>query len=256
MEIEVKGASALSVERVGQIVNLWRETFGDDEDFVRYFLRYHDADDGAVYMALEGDELCAMFFTFDVTVGELYGSYVYAAATAPSYRGRGLFSALLERLEDFGGDFVTLIPASDELYDFYARRGFGVTLHSRFPFECKMSELLRYGRIDASPDMETLYAEHCEHTARRHDFTRGRALFTLSVEGLTVVRFDDGGYAAVKIENESSDDIKVYEMYSQSDEICGIINRYGGCKKRLGMMKMLGGKAAPHDPPEMTLFLQ
>lgn len=58
----------------------------------------------------------------------LNGRYIYAVATDPRYRGRGISTKLLEYTHDYlrknGVRLSVLSPAKGELFNFYQKRGF------------------------------------------------------------------------------------------------------------------------------------
>lgn len=112
-----------------QLKKLWLLCFEDCEEDVDYFFRYRFDSTECIVDWQEG-RVAAMLFlltaqqkgTFDRPAG-----YVYAFATHPDFRGRGIATKLLEsarrRMAARGG-FTFLCPASDSLYYFYAQRGF------------------------------------------------------------------------------------------------------------------------------------
>ena len=107
--------------------HLWMEVFGDEEALVDHFLvRFYDPK--YTLTRHDGERLQAMLhlIPFDTEWGRT--AYLYAIATDPCDRGRGLASGLvseaIELARSEGFDAVALIPSSEELRDFYRRFGF------------------------------------------------------------------------------------------------------------------------------------
>lgn len=110
---------------------LWATVFGDPPDVIDgFFARRLKDEDMLVF--LENGILCGMLSLLPLTLvtkGRTFPAcYVYAVATAPAFRGRGIATALLERAHNVmraRGDVVsTLVPASEGLFRYYAKRGY------------------------------------------------------------------------------------------------------------------------------------
>ena len=116
------------------ISRLWREVFGDPEEYVAlFFNRCWRPEDTLLWR--EGNQIAAMLFLLPCCLSfpgerEAPGYYVYAVATGKPYRGRGLSSLLLEEAarlsRERGRRFLTLVPAEKSLFDFYGRRGYEI----------------------------------------------------------------------------------------------------------------------------------
>lgn len=106
---------------------LWQTAFGDSEDYMDfYFSRRFLPERTAVWR--EDGLPVAMATVMDVTIGDERGGYLYAVATLPPFRGRGLMRRLIGFIEQDvrqrGGTFCCLVPAEASLYDLYARLGY------------------------------------------------------------------------------------------------------------------------------------
>lgn len=123
---------------------LWRNVFGDEEEIINKFLSVHfEADNTVVYE--DSGDIKAMFFLLSgesVIEGKRYPSrYLYAACTAPEYRGRGIMSDMIDFARnasaESGYDYICLLPAEESLYGYYERFGFkalyGVRRTNYFP---------------------------------------------------------------------------------------------------------------------------
>lgn len=111
--------------------DLYRQTFGEDKAFDT--LLFDNFFENCRYI-VENEQVVSMLFELPVTLikeGErLPLCYVYAAATHPDYRGRGLASRLVEEA-CARHPRVILRPAEEGLQAFYGRLGFkGCTAHS------------------------------------------------------------------------------------------------------------------------------
>jgi len=115
---------------VGQIKNLMKSVFEDEDDFLdRFFnLFYHDN----VLLSESNGSIVSMAFLLPNTIrinGKLLPiTYLYACATHPEHRGRGLMSQIIAKAyEDVcqrGEVGLLLLPANESLYQYYSDMGF------------------------------------------------------------------------------------------------------------------------------------
>lgn len=118
------------------MVHIWRNCFGDDEDTVRLFL--NSGFDS--YVAVSNESTVAMLHFMKVEISLKNdiknGVYLYAAATLPEYRNRGIMSKLIEFAEQdaLSNDikFVCLTPSNEELFTFYKGLGYKDFFKTRF----------------------------------------------------------------------------------------------------------------------------
>ena len=112
---------------VDALRKLWKEAFGDDDAFLDAFFRHGFSPDRCRCM-LENDTVTAVIYWFEVTCRGQRFAYLYAVATASAYRGRGLFSALLEDvkqvLTEDGYNGILLVPETAQLSRIYEKFGF------------------------------------------------------------------------------------------------------------------------------------
>ena len=106
--------------------DLWTRCFGDGPEVSGAFWgRFAPETHTRI---VDRDGIAAMASWMPVTLEGEAGAYVYAVATAPEQRGRGLCRALMGEMEDAltaqGLAFAALCPAEASLYDFYAKMGY------------------------------------------------------------------------------------------------------------------------------------
>ena len=104
---------------------LYKEAFGDDGEFtVKLFDDFFNC---CHYIKVD-QEVAAMLFLLpcELVMGDdrRSASYLFAAATALSYRGKGYMTRLIEKCLAENEDFIFLKPADNGLIDFYSSRGF------------------------------------------------------------------------------------------------------------------------------------
>ena len=106
---------------------MWHEIFGDDVAEIDSFLVRHS--DAIPLIHKEDDRVVSMLFVVPLRMWEQRVAYIYAVATKPEYRGRGIASKLLtealqyvESSKQF--DLAALIPSSVESKRLYERLGF------------------------------------------------------------------------------------------------------------------------------------
>ena len=125
---------------------LWQSVFGDPPAFTGRFYKAFGADSAIV--AQQKGEIIAMIHPLPVALAQngqySFGVYIYALATAPAYRGRGIAARLLAEAENAAfptpptlGDkselienvtdtpaFSLLIPGEASLFDYYRAHGY------------------------------------------------------------------------------------------------------------------------------------
>lgn len=111
---------------------LWELAFGDSGPYVDNFFDNYYRPERMIVLE-EAGVVRAMTAWFDTTFalpgqGEYRAAYLYAVATHPDCRGRGLAGALLawadEHFRSLGIPAVTTVPAEPSLHNFFAANGF------------------------------------------------------------------------------------------------------------------------------------
>lgn len=113
------------------LIKLWTEVFGDSFDAVDLFFKYHYKPDNTVVF-VDGNRIVSMLYllegNFVISQIKYPSYYLYAAATAEDYRGKGIMGRMLgfaeEKAKKSGKDFICLLPAEDSLYGFYSKYGY------------------------------------------------------------------------------------------------------------------------------------
>lgn len=114
-----------------RLTELWALIFGDPPEAIEgYFARRHR--DGDMLVFVEGGVLCGMLSMLPLTLvsgnATYPARYVYAVATDPAFRGRGIATELLLRAHDVmtgrGDRASVLVPASESLFGYYEKRGY------------------------------------------------------------------------------------------------------------------------------------
>lgn len=120
---------------------LWREAFGDSEEFLDMFGRIAFAVDCCRCITV-GDTVVAALYWFDCSYRGDRIAYLYAIATAKAYRGHGYCTALMEdthrHLRELGYEGAILVPGSEALFAFYKRHAYHVCSYIG-EFDCHAS---------------------------------------------------------------------------------------------------------------------
>ena len=118
---------ALKPYELSNILPLWQSVFRDDEKYIRQCLTVF-AGPGHVFAAQEEGRFVAQLLAVPCLAGGVRGAYLFALATAPEFRGKGVMSALMKASEAAmqleGAAFFVLIPAEESLYNYYTERGY------------------------------------------------------------------------------------------------------------------------------------
>ena len=144
--LEKTSALHLTAEQ-REMRKMWHEIFGDEIHEIDSFLINHS--DSIPLIHKENDEVVSMLYIVPLEVVCKKIAYIYAVATKPEYRGRGIASNLLTkalRVIRASGRFDTaaLIPSSTESKRLYARLGFEDT---QMPMEFPANDYLGTGSV-------------------------------------------------------------------------------------------------------------
>ena len=138
-------------EQYQQLVQLWKEAFGDTEEFIDGF--FCTAFSPARCRCLIIDEkIAAALYWMDMRRGKQRFAYLYAVAVAEDRRSQGLGKMLLEDAREHlalrGYDGVLLVPGSEGLRGYYEKLGYHTCTHvHEFPAQAgEKTEMLQ--RID------------------------------------------------------------------------------------------------------------
>ncbi len=120
------------------IINVWHNSFGDNENDIRFFLDYHYKPDNTVVCELNGIIVSVLFLLEgDMHIkGSDYPSYyLYAACTLREYRGREIMASLLSYTKKISAErnkfYIVLKPAEESLYGFYSKFGYKAVFTKR-----------------------------------------------------------------------------------------------------------------------------
>ena len=111
---------------------LWKLAFGDSDAYIDNFYNTYYRPERVVVLAEDG-VLRSMTAWFDTAFvipgqGECRAAYLYAVATHPDCRGRGLAARLLAGADEYFRSLdipaVTTVPAEPSLHSFFGANGF------------------------------------------------------------------------------------------------------------------------------------
>ena len=108
---------------------LWKQGFGDSDEYIDAFFDRFLREDGCVAAEAEGRIVSAMYVVGGCAVHpyrreHLSVGYTYALATLPAYRGRGIGSAVYKAASDLAlarADASCVVPAEPGLFPFYEK---------------------------------------------------------------------------------------------------------------------------------------
>lgn len=120
-----------------ELKELWHTVFGDDYDYINLFFKKEYSLCDTFAEVIDGKIVSVLYLLncrIDFNSETYKGKYLYAAATHPDYRSRGLMGKLINEALDYcknasDTDFISLVPANDGLYDYYGKFGFETALY-------------------------------------------------------------------------------------------------------------------------------
>lgn len=152
MAITVKHGSKKSIPLMKA---LWREVFGDSEEFTdAFFSSFYRP--SRTLLAFENGELVSMLYYLDVNAKyfkkKYKCAYLYGVATKLSERRRGHFSMLHrimeEELRAKHYDGILVLPADEPLYGLYRSKGYTIAL-KKFEYRLLTPDITETDDIEA-----------------------------------------------------------------------------------------------------------
>lgn len=132
-------------QQLPQLRALWHTAFGDSMEFIDAFFRTGYSPERSRCITEDGQVLSVLYWLDCYYEGRKM-AYLYAVATHPDHRGRGLFRTLAENtrvlLKEQGYCAELLMPGDQSLRQMYAKMGYITT--------CSMTEL-QCARENAPP---------------------------------------------------------------------------------------------------------
>ena len=121
-----------SPDKIPSLRALWREAFGDTDDFLDIFFSTAFSPERCRCIS-DGDRAVAALYIFDCEYESHRIAYIDAVATAVSHRGHGLCRTLMDethcQLKALGYAGCILVPGSSELFELYRKMGYKVCAH-------------------------------------------------------------------------------------------------------------------------------
>ncbi len=122
--------------RSGELIDIWQQSFGDSEEYIRMFLDANSSRIKIPAYELQG-KLISVAYLLPVAYCDGKGLksscyYLYAAATLPQYRGKGYFAELLRYVQDNLSEPVILVPGEESLAEYYAKQNFYIWQNKHF----------------------------------------------------------------------------------------------------------------------------
>lgn len=140
-------------EKIEQLRQVWKDAFGDNDDFLDIFFSTAYGPERCLYEMADGKIVSGTYW-FDCRVGERKIAYIYALGTLLTYRNRGLGRKLMDRVaqtlkqRDYSG--VLLVPGEPSLYGLYETMGYRTCTALR-EFTCLPAEQgTRLERLDTA----------------------------------------------------------------------------------------------------------
>ncbi|MCL2097003.1 MAG: GNAT family N-acetyltransferase [Oscillospiraceae bacterium] len=125
-----------------ELINLWRESFSDGEEFISSFINAYMIPEYNVPVIVEDQKIVSALYLVDFDLysnGKNLGpsAYLFAAATKKEYRNRGYMAELILYAADLCGNrgltAVFLFPQGQDkkLFDYYSKAGFETVFAAR-----------------------------------------------------------------------------------------------------------------------------
>ncbi len=123
-------------EDVPALMEIRRQCFGEEEAFLRFYFTTRFTETNTLVYVADGAPVASLtLLDAEVLTPErrFPVAYVYAVATLPQWRRKGLAQALSCYADDYlrgrGVEASLLVPASTDLFDYYAKLGYATCFY-------------------------------------------------------------------------------------------------------------------------------
>ena len=200
---------------------LWKEAFGDTDDFINLFFRLAYSESNALCVYDNGI-LAAALYWFDGYIENKKVAYIYGVATKKSQRGKGFSSSLIKRTHDLliscGYEASLLVPADEGLFRFYGKLGY----ISCCPIDCR-----EYTASKDDSDIQKIGAEEYLRLRKAYlpqntlIFDNQRLEFLASINDF----YKNDNFILAK--NTAYDALTIIEFFGDKTYIPSVINTLG-----------------------------
>ncbi|MBC8569887.1 GNAT family N-acetyltransferase [Zongyangia hominis] len=118
-------------EMLPALKGIWKACFGDPDAYIDLYFSHRFRPEYTLVEVVHGEPLAMLTMLpceISTDNGLFSARYIYAVATLPKAQGRGYSSALLEYAHRWmrknGVDVSLLVPAEENLFQFYRKRGY------------------------------------------------------------------------------------------------------------------------------------
>lgn len=207
--------------QISQLKALWKTAFGDEDVFLDKFFEIAYSPDRCRCIT-ENEKIAAALYWFETFCGGQRFAYIYAVATDPEFRNRGLCRVLMENtkqlLNSQGYHGILLYPASDDLSRMYEKMGYE-RCTTVLEFQCEAAAdpvpLRKIGKAEyAGLRRQLLPAGGVIQEGPMLDFLADQASFFAG----------DGWVAAVSMAGE---EIHCHELLGKISAASGIVRALG-----------------------------
>lgn len=242
------------LEELADLKGIWRQCFEDEDPYIDSY--YEEAGTFArhlVYCDPNLKQPVSMLdllpFTIALEGEKLQAFYIYAAATLPSFQGRGIMHTLIGEscriAEEEGKDYIALIPQTQTLIDFYQKQQFLIPLYKKMETFCVPSdeENSSFSEITSCPETEFISLKKRYEgrfpAAVLHDDPFLRLIYRQTLAGGgSILKLGQENYAVCYLQKEK---LFVQEISCPDSELKGALCRLGRYfKKETGIVQRHG----------------
>ena len=199
--------SFANLQDIPELVRLWKEAFGEEESAKRFYGKAFDEEAQVKIIVERKDDMKIVsmlhYISCSMKVGnsKYDGVYLYALATDKEYRGCGIMSGLIQYAKQIAKEekkrFLYLIPANEELYNYYEGQGFESILSRTVMYETIQNTECSIGNIDCEQYKKHLlkpWKKVCENMTFSipiTEYTVGELFYEEDFCGYEVVKNDE-----------------------------------------------------------------
>lgn len=185
--------------------HIWKECFHDTDGYIDLFFQKCGGFEKCLVNETDGEPVSMLHLlpqTLQQQGQKKKAQYIYAAATLPAHRGRGLMAELLRAASREGRkgrcEYTILMPATSELYAFYQKFGFetAFSIKSASFTRPKLERLAARGRV-----LEPLQNDSDRIVALRERIFQNAVLWSREASDYVSAEWVYGGGEILTFEN-------------------------------------------------------
>lgn len=215
-----------------EVVRLWQDSFGDSEEYIKFFLE--NCPDYVCVEYIKDNITVSMLFLLNGYVNSQKCKYLYAACTHKDYRRQGIMEKLIDYSKEYcfenGYSAIFLVPATEKLYNYYAKLGF-ISSFRKNEICIKTNNVYGSRENNSSVDINEIFLLKSKllNKVEGFKFDSETIIYTIQehlFNGGEIFLLNDNEETTLAFYNYDGADVVIKELLSDTNDIISVVNEH------------------------------